>query len=246
MDAAGSERATIYGWSEGGPMSLMFAAAYPSRAMALVLYGTFASIKAEPWAAPREQWEEMLREWEAHWGEGILLAVNAPSLSNDPSALQWCGKFERASASPGSIVALMTANYELDVRHILPAVTIPTLVLHRTGDALVPVAAGRYLAEHIPGAKYTELPGDDHTILDPETQDLVADQIEEFLRGVPQRAEADRVLATVMFADIVGSADRAARLGDRRWRELLGACPSNRIFRILATTPNVNGCYRRQ
>ncbi|MEA2648205.1 MAG: hypothetical protein QOG61_640, partial [Candidatus Binataceae bacterium] len=213
----------IYGWSEGGPMSLMFAAAYPSRATALVLYGTFASVKAEPWAAPREQWEEMLREWAAHWGEGILLAVNAPSLRNDQSALQWCGKLERASASPGSIVDLMRANYELDVRHILPAVTIPTLVLHRTGDALVPVAAGRYLAEHIPGARYTELPGDDHTILDQETQDLVADQIEEFLSGVPQRAEADRVLATVMFADIVGSNDDATHLGDRQWRELLNS-----------------------
>jgi class 3 adenylate cyclase/DNA-binding winged helix-turn-helix (wHTH) protein len=223
MDAAGSERATIYGWSEGGPMSVMFAAAYPSRATALVLYGTFASVKAEPWAAPREQWEEMLREWAAHWGEGILLAVNAPSLRNDQSALQWCGKLERASASPGSIVDLMRANYELDVRHILSAVAIPTLVLHRTGDALVPVAAGRYLAEHIPGARYTELPGDDHTILDQETQDLVADQIDEFLSGVPPRAEADKVLATVMFADIVGSNDGADHLGDRQWRELLGS-----------------------
>jgi class 3 adenylate cyclase/DNA-binding winged helix-turn-helix (wHTH) protein len=221
MDAAGSKRATIYGWSEGGPMSLMFAAAYPSRATALVLYGTFASIKAKPWAAPREEWEEMLREWEAHWGEGILLAVNAPSLRNDQSALQWCGKFERASASPGSIVALMRANYELDVRHVLPAVTIPTLVLHRTGDALVPVAAGRYLAEHIPGARYTELPGDDHTILDQETQDIVADEIEEFITSIPHHAEADRVLATVMFADIVGSTDRAGQLGARRWHELL-------------------------
>jgi len=221
MDAAGSKRATIYGWSEGGPMSLMFAATHPERATALVLYGTFASVKDEPWAAPREQWAEMLREWEARWGEGILLRLNAPSMADDPDAIEWCGRLERASASPGSIVALMWANYEMDVRHILPTIAIPTLVMHRTEDALIPVAAGRYLAEHIPGARYTEIPGTDHTVTDSDTQDVIADKIEEFVTGALHRPEPDRVLATVMFAYIEESRARAAEIGEQRWRDLL-------------------------
>ena len=221
MNAAGSKRAIIYGWSEGGPMSLMFAATYPERASALVLYGTFASIKDEPWSASRKQWEEMLQEWEARWGEGILLRVNAPSIANNPASVQWCGRLERASASPGSIVALMRANYEMDVRHILPTIVIPTLVMHRTEDALVPVAAGRYLAEHIPGAKYAEIPGTDHTVTDSDTQDVIADEIEEFVTGALHRPEIDRVLTTVMFACIEESRPREAQISEQRWRELL-------------------------
>ena len=221
MDAAGSKRATIYGWSEGGPMSLMFAATYPERATALVLYGTFASVKDKPWSASRDEWEEMLREWEARWGEGILLRVNAPSIANDPASVEWCGRLERASASPGSIVALMRANYEMDVRHILPTIAIPTRVMHRTGDALVPVAAGRYLAEHIPGARYAEMPGTDHTVTDSDTQDVIADVIEEFVTGALHRPEPDRVLTTVMFAYIEESGPREAQIGEQRWRELL-------------------------
>ncbi len=221
MDAAGSDRATIYGWSEGGAMSLMFAATYPERTSALVLYGTFASVKSEPFSVTREQWEQILRDWETHWGEGILLAVNAPSALNDEAMVQRIAQLERASASPGSILALMRANYELDVRHLLPSVRVPTLILHRTGDALVPVAAGRYLAEHIPEARYVEIPGIDHLVLDNETQDVIADEIEEFLTGVRPAPEPDRVLATVLFTDIVGSTERAAEMGDRRWHALL-------------------------
>jgi class 3 adenylate cyclase len=221
MDAAGSDRATVYGWSEGGTMSLMFAATYPERTSALVLYGAFASIKAEPWAVPRELFERSLRQWEAHWGEGIVLAVNAPSALKDEAMVQWVGQLERASASPGSILALMRANYELDVGHLLPSVRVPTLILHRTGDALVPVAAGRYLAEHIPEAKYIEVPGIDHLVVDNETQDVIADEIEEFLTGVRPAPEPDRVLATVLFTDIVGSTEQAATVGDRRWHALL-------------------------
>ena len=194
MDAAGSKRATIYGWSEGGPMSLMFAATYPERATALVLYGTFASIRDQPWAEPPKRWEAMVQDWEEHWGEGILLRVNAPSIANVPSKLRWCGMLERASASPGSIAALMRANYEMDVRHILPTIAIPVLVMHRTEDALVPVAAGRYLAEHIPDARYVEIPGTDHTVLDADTQDVIADEIEQFITGALHRPEPDRVL----------------------------------------------------
>ena len=223
MDAAGSARATIYGWSEGGPMSLMFAATSPERTLALVLYGTFASMKSEPWSLPRELYEQLLREGEAHWGEGAFLAFNAPSTLQDGAMVQRFAQLERASASPGAILSLMRANYELDVRHLLPSVRVPTLILHRTGDALVPVAAGRYLAEHIPGARYIEIPGIDHMVVDNETQDVIADEIEEFLTGVRPAPEPDRVLATVLFTDIVGSTDRTSAMGDRKWVDLLRA-----------------------
>ena len=222
MDAAGSERATIYGWSEGGPMCLMFAATYPERTSALVLYGTFASMRNEPWGVTREGLDQFLGQLDNHWGEGALLLLNAPSRRNDQAFLQWFARIERAAASPGSVLTLMRANYEIDVRHLLPAIQVPTLILHRAGDELVPVRAGRYLAEHIPGAKYAEIPGTDHLVLDQETQDIIADQIEEFITGERRRLEPDRVLATVMFTDIVGSTQRAAEVGDGRWRELRG------------------------
>ena len=221
MDAANSKRAAIYGWSEGGPMSLMFAATYPKRATALVLYGAFASVKDPPWAESRERWEEMIQDWEDRWGEGILLRVNAPSMANDPAAVEWCGKLERASASPGSIVALMRANYEMDVRHILPTISVPTLVMHRAEDALVPVAAGRYLAEHILGARYVEIPGTDHTVTDSRTQDVIADEIEEFITGELHRPEPDRVLTTVIFADVERSDASRTQIDEQRWRTLL-------------------------
>lgn len=223
MDAADSARATIYGWSEGGAMSLMFAATYPERTSALVLYGTFASMQSEPHNIPRELGEQILAEWEAHWGEGILLPLNAPSALKDEAMVQRVAQLEKASASPGSILALMRVNYELDVRHLLPSVRVPTLILHRTGDALVPVAAGRYLAEHIPGARYVEIPGIDHMVVDNETQDIIADEIEEFLTGVRPAPEPDRVLATVLFTDIVGSTEQASAMGDRKWVDLLAA-----------------------
>jgi len=223
MDAAGSERATIYGWSEGGPMCLMFAATYPERTSALVLYGTFASMRNEPWGVSREQIDQFLGQLDNHWGEGVLVLLNAPSRCNDRAFLQWFARIERAAASPGAVLTLMRANYEIDVRNLLPAIRVPTLILHRAGDELVPVRAGRYLAEHIPGAKYAEIPGTDHMVVDQETQDIIADQIQEFITGERRRLEPDRVVATVMFTDIVGSTQRAAEVGDGRWRELRGS-----------------------
>jgi class 3 adenylate cyclase len=222
MDAAGSERATIYGWSEGGPMCLMFAATYPERTSALVLYGTFASMRNEPWDVTREQLDQFLGELDRRWGEGVLLLLNAPSRRSDQAFLQRFARIERAAASPGAVLTLMRANYEIDVRHLLPAIRVPTLILHRAGDELVPVRTGRYLAEHIAGAKYAEIPGTDHMVVDQETQDVIADQIEEFITGERRRLEPDRVVATVMFTDIVGSTQRAAEVGDGRWRELRG------------------------
>jgi class 3 adenylate cyclase/esterase/lipase len=223
MDAAGSPRATIYGWSEGGPMSLMFSATYPERTSALVLCGSFASVKAEPWAVSQETWSDFLHQIETRWGQGVLVPINAPSRRDDEAFVQWFGRLERASASPGAVRALLRANYEIDVRHVLPAIQAPTLILHRVGDRTVPVEAGRYLAQHIRGAKYVELPGEDHLLqaFDPETLDLLIDETEEFITGTRSSPEPDRVLVTVMFTDIVSSTERAAAIGDRRWRELL-------------------------
>ena len=223
MDAAGSPRAAIFGWSEGGSMSLMFSATYPARTSALVLCGSFASVKAEPWSVKPEQWYQFLRQVESHWGEGVLVPINAPSRRDDEAFLQWFGQLERASASPGAILALMRANFEIDVRHVLPAIQAPTLILHRVGDRTVPVEAGRYLAEHIRGAKYIELPGDDHLLqaFDQATLDRLIDEMEEFITGTRHGPEPDRELVTVMFTDIVSSTERAVAVGDRRWRELL-------------------------
>ena len=223
MDAAGSARATIFGWSEGGPMSLMFAATYPERTSALILCGSFASIKSGPRDVSPERWEMFLHHIETEWGKGVLVPINAPSRRNDQTFLEWFGRLERASASPGSIVALMRANYDIDVRHVLPAIQAPTLILHRVGDKTVPVESGRYLAQHIGGARYVELPGDDHLLqaFDAETLELLIDEIEEFVTGARHGPEPDRVLVTVMFTDIVSSTERAAAVGDRRWRQLL-------------------------
>jgi class 3 adenylate cyclase len=223
MAAAGSERATIYGWSEGGPMSVMFSASYPERTSALVLCGSYACLKAESWAIEAAAWTRFLERVEAQWGQGVLVSINAPSRIDDAAFVQWFGRLERASASPGSILALMRANYEIDVRHVLPAIQAPTLILHRVGDRTVPVEAGRHLSRHIRGAKYVELPGDDHLLqaFDQATMNRLIDEIEEFVTGARSGPEPDRVLVTVLFTDIVGSTERAAALGDRRWRELL-------------------------
>jgi pimeloyl-ACP methyl ester carboxylesterase len=204
MNAAGSARATIYGWSEGGQLSLKLAATHPERVSGLVLYGSYPSIDV-----PREQFEQFLQRLETHWGEGVLVGVNAPSRQKDEAFVQWFGRLERAVASPGAILALMRANYEIDVRHLLPSIAVPTLVLHREGDSLIPIASGRYLAEHIPGAKYVELPGVDHLLqaLDHDLLDVLLDEVEEFVTGVPRRPRAERMPGTAVSADPVPSAE---------------------------------------
>src|SRR5262249_11061982 len=166
MDAAGSGPATIAGWSGGGPMCLTFAAAYRERASALVVYGGYASMQHEPNVVPPEGFAAVLQRWEKRWGEGVMLEVNAPSMLADEAMVKAFGRLERASASPGSALALMRANYEIDVRHVLPAIRVPTLILHRPGDKLVRVANGAFLADKIAGARFKELPGTDHTGLD--------------------------------------------------------------------------------
>jgi class 3 adenylate cyclase len=223
LDAAGSKRATVFGWSEGGPMSLFFAATYPERTSTLVMFGTFASMRAEPYCLSQERFDRFMAAVEAHWGEGMLVPINAPSMRNDKAFVQSFGRLERAASSPGGIQALFRADYENDARHLLPSIRVPTLIFHRKGDSLVPVACGRDMAQKIPGAKYVELPGEDHLLqaLEPELLDLLLDGIEEFMTGARHRLEPDRVLATVMFTDMVGSTERAAELGDSRWHELL-------------------------
>ena len=220
MDAAGSERAAVLGISEGGAMSALFAATHPERTAALVLYGTFAAFIS--WVPTPQQLEHFLRAIDDTWGTGQSLPRFAPSVADDPRLRRWWARWERLGASPGAAMALMRMNSEIDVRPVLPAIRVPTLVLHRTGDVAVNVQAGRYQAAHIPGARYVELPGVDHFPFVGDA-DAVLDEIEDFLTGVRPAPAPDRVLATVLFVDVVGSTERAARLGDRRWADLLAA-----------------------
>jgi class 3 adenylate cyclase len=223
MDAVDSDRAALVGVSEGGPMSVLFAATHPDRTSALVVYGSYAHwIRDEetPWAPTREEHEQIAQLYERRWGEAVGISAFAPSMVRDQEFRRRYATWLRMSASPGAAAALIHMNVQLDVRPILPLVRVPTLVLHRTGDRTVAVEAGRYLARHIPGARLVELPGDDHLPWVGDTDALV-DEIEEFLTGVRHGTEPDRMLATVLFADIVGSTERAAALGDHRWREIL-------------------------
>jgi pimeloyl-ACP methyl ester carboxylesterase len=223
MDAAGVERAALYGISEGGPASVLFAATYPERTSALVLYGSTPRFRTDSdisWGATDEQIELMLAETERTWGDGALLRVFAPTAAENPSMQDIWGRFQRASASPAMARAVVAALFEIDVRDILPTIRVPTLILHRTGDLIAPVQGARLMADRIADARLIEFEGDDHV---PFTGDFepVLDEMEQFLTGTRQERPLDRVLATVMFTDIVDSTRRAADVGDRRWRELL-------------------------
>lgn len=220
MDAAGSERAALMGISEGGPMSLLFAATYPGRVQALVVYGSYA--QPLHMASDNDLQREIERV-DRLWGTGeYLLGRYLPGSLSAETARRTFARFERQSASPSAVIAIRRMNREIDVRHILPVVRVPTLVMHRVGDSAIPVEAGRYLAANIPSATYVELPGSNHNLLnEPDMVDWVAGEVEEFLTGSRRDAEVDRVLATIMFTDIVDSTKRAAELGDRQWRTLL-------------------------
>jgi class 3 adenylate cyclase len=224
LDAVGSKRTALFGISEGGPMSVVFAATHPQRTSALILYGSIARgswAPDYPWAGKVDEgFEEWMAGWRREWGKPYGLENWAPSVADDQQFRQWWAKYLRLGASPSAVVALFRMNKEIDVRPILPVIRVPTLVLHRAGDRTIDVAEGRYLAEHIPGAKFTELPGDDHLWWVGDS-DTIADEIEEFLTGERHAAEPDRTLMTVLFTDIVDSTRRAAELGDRRWRDLL-------------------------
>ena len=207
-------------------MSVLFAATYPERTVAMVLVATFARVAWAPdypLGTRPEVWERPAGADGRGLGQGR--AARAPSRSRwprMPPARHWWARFQRQASSPGAVVAVMRMVYEIDTRSILSAVRVPTLVLHRSEDRLVPVELPRYLAARIPGARFVELPGTDHFFFSGDA-DAYLDQIEEFLTGERHGATPDRVLATILFADIVGSTERAAQLGDSRWHAVLDA-----------------------
>ena len=222
MEVAGSDRAAILGLSEGGPMGIVFAATHPDRTSKLILWNTFARIGWAPGTSEERRQEFVdarLRQYEEEWGTGSLVRRFVPSAAADPSFRDWWGRFERLSMSPGAAVEAMRVNFEIDVRDILPSVRVPTLVIRNDDDTIVSREASRYLADQIPHARYVQLPGSDHFAW--REEDGVTQEIEEFLTGVRHEPETDRVLATLLFTDIVGSTERAADLGDRQWRDLL-------------------------
>ncbi len=226
MEAAASERAILFGISEGGPTSVLFAAEHPARVTSLVLYGAMGRTTEAPdypWASPADALRESAAEFIApYWGQQAdgMVELFAPSLAGDPRAAEFTARMERSAASPAMVQKIFEMFLDIDVRAVLPTIHVPTLVLHRHGDRVVNRRAGRELASCIAGARYVELPGIDHLPWagDPEA---VLGEIEEFLTGTRSVQEPDRVLATVMFTDIVGSTERAAELGDERWRGLL-------------------------
>jgi pimeloyl-ACP methyl ester carboxylesterase len=223
MDAAGSERAALFGISEGGPMSMLFATTYPKRVIALVLYGTYAKRVRDadyPWAPTEEAHREFLADVERGWGGPSHIESWAPSVADDDRFKRWWGQYLRLGASPAAARAVLEMTIGIDVRGILPAIRVPTLILHRAGDRRIDVGAGRYMAEQIPGAKYVELQGIDHLAWVGDA-DAIVDEIEEFLTGTRHTAEPTRVLATVLFTDMVESTSRAVQLGDARWRALI-------------------------
>jgi class 3 adenylate cyclase/pimeloyl-ACP methyl ester carboxylesterase len=226
MDAAGSERAALFGVSEGGPMSILFAATHPERVTAQVLHGAMARTTEAPdypWATPAEALRESAAEFIApNWGRDAtgMLELFAPSFAGDPQAAEFLARVERSAASPAMVQQIFEMFLDIDVRAILPTIRVPTLVTHRRGDRVVNWRAGEDLAARIPGARYVELPGIDHLPWAGDSEAVIG-ETEEFLTGTRSVTEPDRILATVMFTDIVGSTERASELGDTRWRELL-------------------------
>lgn len=206
-------------------MSLLFAATYPERCRGLVLCGAYARARWAtdyPWGRRLEDMNEVLELVEREWGTSSGIERWAPTLADNDRFRQWWAHYMRLAASPGAARAILRLNYEIDVRHVLSAISAPTLILHRGGDLAVDPRQGRYLAEHIAGAKLVELPGNDHVPWIGGA-DSVLDEVEEFLTGACHGPEPDRVLATILFTDVVGSTERAAQLGDRGWREMLTA-----------------------
>jgi class 3 adenylate cyclase len=222
MDAAASERAVLFGHSEGGPMCALFAAAYPQRTEGLVVYGSFAVRRWHPdypWAPTPEERERHVRSVKDGWGGIVHLPDLAPGVMGDEEFRDWWARYLRSSASPAAAAALTSMNSHADVRAVLPTIGVPTLIIHRSGDRRADVRGARWMAEQIPGARYAELPGEDHLIwADP---DPIFDLVEEFVTGVPAAEVPDRVLVTVLFTDIVESTETAAAVGDDAWRRLL-------------------------
>jgi pimeloyl-ACP methyl ester carboxylesterase/DNA-binding winged helix-turn-helix (wHTH) protein len=203
MDAAGSKRAALLGISEGGPLCSLFAAAHPERTLALVMIGTYATRQWSedyPWAPTKEERAIFLEEVKKNWGGPVGIKERAPAVADDPQFRQWWSAYLRLGASPGAALALTQMNAEIDVRNVLPLVGVPTLVIHRSDDACLPVEGGRFVASRIPGAKYVELEGADHLPFVGD-QDAILNEVEEFLKGVQPEVRVDRILTTILFID---------------------------------------------
>jgi class 3 adenylate cyclase/alpha-beta hydrolase superfamily lysophospholipase len=226
LDAVGSKRPALLGFTEGGPMCLLFAATYPERTTALVLLSSYAKgtrTPDYPFGGTPEVQEKLMKKITAQWGrEPFLVQAQAPSRAGDAAFERWFWKLQRYSQSPGAALAWYGLTTEIDIRHVLPVIRVPTLILHRTGDRIMDVGHSRFMAQQIHQAKYVELPGADNF---PGSGDMesILDEIEEFLTGVRPATVHDRVLATVMLTDIAGATEIAARLGDRKWRDVLEA-----------------------
>jgi class 3 adenylate cyclase len=221
MDAVGSARAAIFGASEGGNMSMLFAATYPERTRALCTFGSTARrIRTPdyPWAPSWEEREQAFGQVERQWTTGLDWEDIAPSL--DPAGLAELARYYRRCASPGAAVALMKMNTHVDVRDVLPSIRIPTVVMHQAGDRDANVEEGRYIAAHIPRARFVEFPGGDHSWWT-QNRDAIVDEVEELVTGTRPAPEPNRVLATVLFTDLVRSTERLHDLGDRDWAKLL-------------------------
>jgi class 3 adenylate cyclase len=223
MDAVGSERADVVGVSEGGAMAALFAAVHPERTRSLVLYGAYSRVlwaPDYPCGLRAELLDRLLEVVDARWGDGVGLGAWAPSCADDVRMRTWWARLQRTAASPGMAHSLLALYPQIDIRAVLGTIGVPTLVLHRRDDRMINIEMGRYLAERIPGAKLVELDGADHLFWVGEA-DAILDEIEEFLTGLRRGPEPDRVLATVLFTDLVGSTELAVELGDTRWRYLL-------------------------
>jgi len=223
LDDVGSQRAVLFGYSEGGNLSALFAATYPERTVALVAFGIFAKrlrTPDYPWAPTLEEREREIELVAREWGRDMDVAVLAPTAAADSEFKPRLLSYLRRSASPAAAAALLRMNTNIDISGILSSIHVPTLVLHRTHDLDASVEEGRWLAGRIPGAKFVELPVDDHLPWVGD-QDAVLDEVQEFVTGDRPARDVDRVLSTVLFLDIVGSTETAASIGDRRWRDLL-------------------------
>jgi pimeloyl-ACP methyl ester carboxylesterase len=223
LDAVGSERAVVFGVSQGGPMAVLFAATHPDRTAGLILYGTYPTVKSDPdmpWGRSEAWIAEYLRQLDEQWGTGSFGAQVAPSRAGDRTFRAWWARLERVAAGPGNAMAYARANLQVDVRPVLPAISVPTLVLHRRDDTYRDARNATYISERIAGSRLVELDGVDHLPFVGDADALV-DEIQEFLTGTRSAPEPDRILATILFTDIADSTRRAVELGDRAWRGVL-------------------------